>query len=238
VEYFPSPDAALRAGYRACKRCRPELPGGPAEAGRRFAERALAVMRARLDEPLTLSDLAAAVGSSPSAFARAFRRRTGGSPARWRATLRGGADSPPRAGVGRMKPATPAGRLALVLALALLVAGLHPAAAEEPVRVAGTWVGTWWMGKYEEPIELELVQDGGSLSGRVAMLGYPGAGESAADAAVTVTGRLEGDRLALVWQVGERRFTAVLTLAAPRTLVGLGGEGGRIELGLELSRVR
>jgi hypothetical protein len=127
---------------------------------------------------------------------------------------------------------------ALVVGIALLGGGHGYAHEQEPLNVTGTWVGTWWMGKYEEPIELELVQDGGSLSGRVAMLGYPGGGESAADAAVTVTGRLEGDRLALVWQVGERRFTAVLTLAAPRPLVGLGGEGGRIELGLELSRVR
>jgi hypothetical protein len=123
----------------------------------------------------------------------------------------------------------------LLAALALLTAGLHQATAQEAVRVAGTWAGTWWMGKYEEPIELELVQNGSAVSGRVAMLGYPGAGDGTTDA---LTGRLEGNRLALAWQVGERRFTAALTLAAPRTLVGLGGEGGRVEVGLELSRVR
>jgi methylphosphotriester-DNA--protein-cysteine methyltransferase len=88
VVYFPSPDAALRAGYRPCKRCRPELPGGPAEAGRRFAERALAVMWARLDEPLTLADLAAAVGSSPSAFVRRFRSADGRTPMRALADVR------------------------------------------------------------------------------------------------------------------------------------------------------
>jgi AraC family transcriptional regulator, regulatory protein of adaptative response / DNA-3-methyladenine glycosylase II len=51
VEYYPSADAAERAGYRPCKRCRPELAGGAAEADRRFAERALAVMRARAGAP-------------------------------------------------------------------------------------------------------------------------------------------------------------------------------------------
>jgi hypothetical protein len=120
------------------------------------------------------------------------------------------------------------------LVLVLRAAGLQ-AAAQEPARVAGTWAGTWWMGKYEEPIELELAQSGGTVSGRVAMPGYPGAGEGAT---ATLTGRVDGDRLALAWQVGERRFTAALTLVAPRTLRGLGGEGGRVEVGLELTRLR
>ena len=88
VEYFPSPAAAVRAGYRPCKRCRPELPGGPAEADRRFAERALATMTGRLDEPLTLAVLAAAMAASPSAFARRFRAGDGRTPMRALADLR------------------------------------------------------------------------------------------------------------------------------------------------------
>jgi methylphosphotriester-DNA--protein-cysteine methyltransferase len=88
VEFFPSPEAAARAGYRPCKRCRPELAGGPAEADRRFAERARAVMRARLEEPLRLRDLAAALTASPSAFARRFRAADGRSPMRALADLR------------------------------------------------------------------------------------------------------------------------------------------------------
>jgi methylphosphotriester-DNA--protein-cysteine methyltransferase len=88
AEYFPSPGAAPQAGYRPCKRCRPEPAGGRVEADRRFAERALAVMRARLDEPLTLADLAAAVASSPSAFVRRFRAAEGRTPTRALADLR------------------------------------------------------------------------------------------------------------------------------------------------------
>src|SRR5262249_51828915 len=70
VESFASPGAAQEAGYRPCKRCRPELPGGPAEAARRLAQQALAVMRARLDEPLTLAVVAGAVASSPPGLPR------------------------------------------------------------------------------------------------------------------------------------------------------------------------
>src|SRR5262245_11094238 len=77
VQYFPSPDAARAAGYRPCKRRRPELPGGRAEAERLFAEQARAVMRERLDEPVRLRDLAAAVAASPSAFSRRFRAADG-----------------------------------------------------------------------------------------------------------------------------------------------------------------
>jgi methylphosphotriester-DNA--protein-cysteine methyltransferase len=88
VAYFPTADAATRAGYRPCKRCRPELAGGPAEADRRFAERALAAMQARLEEPLTLAGLAALAGASPSAFARRFRAGDGRTPMRALADLR------------------------------------------------------------------------------------------------------------------------------------------------------
>jgi AraC family transcriptional regulator of adaptative response / methylphosphotriester-DNA alkyltransferase methyltransferase len=88
VEYFPTPDAAARAGYRPCKRCRPELPGGPAEADRRFAEQALDAMRARLDEPLTLGGLARALAASPSTLGRRFRAIDGRTPMRALADLR------------------------------------------------------------------------------------------------------------------------------------------------------
>jgi methylphosphotriester-DNA--protein-cysteine methyltransferase len=88
VEYFPTPDAAVGAGYRPCKRCLPELPGGQAEADRRFVERALEAMRARLDEPLTLPILARLLAASPSALGRRFRAADGRTPMRVLADLR------------------------------------------------------------------------------------------------------------------------------------------------------
>ncbi|HEY8370751.1 MAG TPA: Ada metal-binding domain-containing protein [Thermodesulfobacteriota bacterium] len=88
VEYYPSAEAAARAGYRPCKRCRPDLAGGSAEAERRFVEQAIARMRARASDPLTLADLAADCGASPSAFARRFRAADGRSPMRALADVR------------------------------------------------------------------------------------------------------------------------------------------------------
>ena len=88
VVYFPTPVAAARAGFRACKRCRPELSGGAAEAERRMAERALGFMREHSEEALSLAGLARAVAMSPSHFARRFRAVTGVPPMRALADLR------------------------------------------------------------------------------------------------------------------------------------------------------
>jgi methylphosphotriester-DNA--protein-cysteine methyltransferase len=86
VLFFPTPGAAARAGFRACKRCRPELEGGAAE--RRMAERALAYMRERYEQPLSLAGLARELAVSPSHFARRFRAVTGVPPMRALADIR------------------------------------------------------------------------------------------------------------------------------------------------------
>ena len=108
VRFFASPAAAARAGFRPCKRCRPELAGGASEADRRLAARALTLMRCapgerwpvrrlaralarlRLERAQALLargervlDVALEVGfGSGSAFARAWRRQHGVAPAR------------------------------------------------------------------------------------------------------------------------------------------------------------
>jgi AraC family transcriptional regulator of adaptative response / methylphosphotriester-DNA alkyltransferase methyltransferase len=88
VRFYPSPAHAARAGYRPCKRCRPELRGGPAEADRAMAEAALRYMRANLDTTLYAKDVAAAVAVSPSHFSRRFRAADGRTPMRALADLR------------------------------------------------------------------------------------------------------------------------------------------------------
>ena len=88
VVFFLTAQAAARAGFRACKRCRPELAGGNAEAERQMAERALALMRARFEERLTLAALGRALAMSPSNFARRFRAAKGVSPMRALAEVR------------------------------------------------------------------------------------------------------------------------------------------------------
>jgi hypothetical protein len=121
--------------------------------------------------------------------------------------------------------------------LLVLAASVAVAQSPEPAWLEGTWVGTWWMGKYEEPIELVLSQRGAVLSGQVAMLGYPGTGEREGPFRIE-TASLEGDRLTLGWLMEGRRFTATLSLAGPGMLVGLGGEDGQVAAGFGLSRIR
>lgn len=88
VRFYRSPARAARAGYRPCKRCRPELIGGTVEAGRIIARRALEFMSARLEEPLRVKDVAAGVAMSPPHFARRFREADGRTPMRALADLR------------------------------------------------------------------------------------------------------------------------------------------------------
>lgn len=96
VEFFASPQAAERAGYRACLRCKPT----------QISEQAQHVLRARQlldnsDSVLTLNELSQRVGVSAFHLQRLFKRATGLSPREYQAArrtqqlksrLRGGAD--------------------------------------------------------------------------------------------------------------------------------------------------
>ena len=77
VRFFTAPEEAERAGFRACRRCRP-MDGAAPEA--RLVERACAYLEAHLDEPVTLETLGEAVGVSPWHLQRTFKRLTGVSP--------------------------------------------------------------------------------------------------------------------------------------------------------------
>jgi len=85
VAFHTSREAAERAGFRPCRRCRPdEAPG---------AQQAEAVARAcRLiesaDEPPTLEQLAEAAGLSPYHFHRVFKAATGLTPRAYAAAHR------------------------------------------------------------------------------------------------------------------------------------------------------
>jgi len=86
VEFFATVDEARHAGFRACRRCRPEAHehGSPADAK---------VVRAcRLLEDAggstELAALAGAVGWSPHHFQRVFRRRVGVTPRQYADAVR------------------------------------------------------------------------------------------------------------------------------------------------------
>ena len=88
VRFFRSGETAARAGFRPCKRCRPELAGGASEADRRLAERALALMRRAPGEAWPVARLARALAMSPSSFARHFRAGARTTPSRALAAIR------------------------------------------------------------------------------------------------------------------------------------------------------
>jgi AraC family transcriptional regulator, regulatory protein of adaptative response / methylated-DNA-[protein]-cysteine methyltransferase len=85
VSFFASAEAAERAGYRACKRCRPDRFGAPdpkVEAVKRACDRI-----ASAEEAPSLADLAASVGMSPFHFHRVFKKVTGVTPKAYAAQM-------------------------------------------------------------------------------------------------------------------------------------------------------
>src|ERR1700722_926259 len=78
VTFFPKPDNAEKAGYRACLRCRPKAIGG-----NRQTEMVKAVCRyieQHLDEPITLARLGSEFRQSPFHLQRSFKAALGISP--------------------------------------------------------------------------------------------------------------------------------------------------------------
>jgi AraC family transcriptional regulator of adaptative response/methylated-DNA-[protein]-cysteine methyltransferase len=86
VGFYQSPQAAERAGFRPCKRCRPN--GVAPEVAR--AEAIAAACRAieRAEETPHLDELAAGAGLSPFHFHRLFKRATGVTPRQYAASAR------------------------------------------------------------------------------------------------------------------------------------------------------
>jgi AraC family transcriptional regulator of adaptative response/methylated-DNA-[protein]-cysteine methyltransferase len=83
VEFFATAEQARAAGYRACLRCKPDEVGRDREA----VARAVKLIEAA-EEPLTLDEVAGAVGYAPHHFQRIFKRDLGVSPAEYARGLR------------------------------------------------------------------------------------------------------------------------------------------------------
>lgn len=78
VEFFAGPSAAERAGFRSCRRCRPQEPvGDPGLARVRGICRHI---EENLDGPLTLAHLGRQAGLSPHHLQRTFKAIMGISP--------------------------------------------------------------------------------------------------------------------------------------------------------------
>jgi len=77
VRFFPDASAAARAGFRPCRRCRPQ----ERHADAALIERLTAALHR--DQPVSLAQLARIVGRSPFTVERVFRRVLGLTPAQY-----------------------------------------------------------------------------------------------------------------------------------------------------------
>src|SRR5512141_2466743 len=71
VQFFPIPEAAERAGYRACLRCRPRSLNGNAEL--KMVRAICRYIEQHLDEPVTLDRLGKEFKQSPFHLQRKFK---------------------------------------------------------------------------------------------------------------------------------------------------------------------
>ena len=88
VEFFETPVEAETAGYRSCKRCRPDLPCIPGENKIEKACEILARSRDRATIP-SLDQIAKEVGLTKHHFHRLFKRETGQTPHQYAQAVRG-----------------------------------------------------------------------------------------------------------------------------------------------------
>jgi AraC family transcriptional regulator of adaptative response/methylated-DNA-[protein]-cysteine methyltransferase len=79
VMFFPLPEAAERAGFRPCRRCRPE-EAAARDPHAELVQRVCHWIEASDNGPISLPDLAAEAGVSPSHLQRTFKRLMGISP--------------------------------------------------------------------------------------------------------------------------------------------------------------
>ncbi|MFP8782531.1 bifunctional transcriptional activator/DNA repair enzyme AdaA [Planococcus plakortidis] len=77
VEFCFSVEEAENRGFRACKRCQPEIGQSPAIE---FTQRVIAFLRGHYDQKIGLDEVAAHIGMSPSYVDRLFKQETGETP--------------------------------------------------------------------------------------------------------------------------------------------------------------
>ncbi|MGB6199065.1 MAG: bifunctional DNA-binding transcriptional regulator/O6-methylguanine-DNA methyltransferase Ada [Candidatus Acidiferrales bacterium] len=95
VEFFATPETAERAGFRACRRCKPNLrdAGGPragagAESDDTLIQNVCRELEVNSEESIRLPALAARVGLGPHQLERRFRRAVGVTPRQYAAAVR------------------------------------------------------------------------------------------------------------------------------------------------------
>ncbi len=89
VRFFDTTAAARQAGFRACKRCRPDTVG-MAQPGVEAVRRASAYLATHADRQVTLGHLARVAVMSPHHLQRRFKAIVGLSPREYQAAVRAG----------------------------------------------------------------------------------------------------------------------------------------------------
>ncbi|MFP5250080.1 MAG: bifunctional transcriptional activator/DNA repair enzyme AdaA [Acidobacteriota bacterium] len=88
VRYFTTLEEAGAAGFRPCKRCRPEIAAGGAAGWSGWLEGVRAYLERHQDRPIRLEELGRVAGLSPFTVQRAFKREMGVSPLAYQRALR------------------------------------------------------------------------------------------------------------------------------------------------------
>ncbi len=89
VRFFNTRTEARQAGFRACKRCRPDTVG-LAQPGVEAVRRASAYLASHADQQVTLGQLARISAMSPHHLQRRFKAMVGVSPREYQAAVRAG----------------------------------------------------------------------------------------------------------------------------------------------------
>ncbi|KAK1079393.1 hypothetical protein LTR33_006425 [Friedmanniomyces endolithicus] len=93
VEFFDTPTQAETAGYRACKRCRPELASYTPEMDKILKACAAMMDSQSVGPPPKLDELATRVGLAKFHFHRSFKRAMGITPREFMLLSRNGSDT-------------------------------------------------------------------------------------------------------------------------------------------------
>ena len=83
VAFFPVPEAAERAGFRACRRCDPGA-ASPADPRIPLVRSVCRLIDTRPEAPASLATLSASAATTPHRLLRAFRAVLGLSPRQYR----------------------------------------------------------------------------------------------------------------------------------------------------------
>ncbi len=88
VVFFPLPQVAEQAGFRACRRCQPRNVDGYTNEQMEFVHQACRSIEAHLDDDLSLASLGAQLHISPHHLQRSFKRIIGITPRQYAETCR------------------------------------------------------------------------------------------------------------------------------------------------------